>query len=98
MNLPWYIVMIFSSSGLFALEVYTRAYNDNPYILTAMVAIFINPILATFKSLAWFLTPEEPPKPSRQSVERVITEEEKQALKLSQLQATKALKMRQQTA
>jgi hypothetical protein len=98
MELVWYIVMIFSSSGLLALEAHTHVYDNNFYILLAIIAILIKPTLRMLKTLTWLLTPVELPKPHGKLVERDLTEEEKLALRLAQIEATNTLKARQRTS
>ncbi len=97
MELVWYIVMILSSSGLLVLEAHTHVYDNNFYIVMAIIAILIKPTLRMFKTLTWLLTPVGLPKPRGQLVERDLTEEEKRELRLAQIEATNALKARQQT-
>ena len=98
MELVWYIVMIFSSSSLLALEAHTHVYDNHFYILAAIITILIKPTLKILKTLTWLLTPVASPKPHGQLVERGLTEEEKLALRLAQIEATNTLKSRQETS
>jgi hypothetical protein len=99
-NVAWYVIMILCAGGLFVLEIISHDFSTNTYVLFAILALLLQPLIKTVKLILWWMEPKKAVVEEvvvtndehTQSKGRNLNPEETRELKLAKLEAEKKVK------